>query len=99
MVSDAQNVRPISCFDFADSVYVPSDSAPPCREQDYDDIDEEDPFNPRARRIGSQNPNLTNMHSFCSYSSSLGSQNSLQPPAPPPAVSNTGPMSEYMYVK
>uniref|UniRef100_A0A665VQC2 Protein tweety homolog n=1 Tax=Echeneis naucrates TaxID=173247 RepID=A0A665VQC2_ECHNA len=64
-----------------------------CREQDYDDIDEEDPFNPRMRRIGSQNPNHTNMHSFCSYSSSMGSQNSLHPPAP--AVSNA-PMSEYM---
>uniref|UniRef100_A0A665VPU2 Protein tweety homolog n=1 Tax=Echeneis naucrates TaxID=173247 RepID=A0A665VPU2_ECHNA len=64
-----------------------------CRSQDYDDIDEEDPFNPRMRRIGSQNPNHTNMHSFCSYSSSMGSQNSLHPPAP--AVSNA-PMSEYM---
>uniref|UniRef100_A0AAQ5XRE3 Protein tweety homolog n=1 Tax=Amphiprion ocellaris TaxID=80972 RepID=A0AAQ5XRE3_AMPOC len=64
-----------------------------CRERDYDDIDEEDPFNPRARRIGSQNPNHTNMHSFCSYSSSMGSQNSLHPPAP--AVSNA-PMSDYM---
>uniref|UniRef100_A0A3B3TV20 Protein tweety homolog n=1 Tax=Poecilia latipinna TaxID=48699 RepID=A0A3B3TV20_9TELE len=63
------------------------------RERDYDDIDEEDPFNPRARRIGSQNPNHANMHSFCSYSSSMGSQNSLHPPAP--AVSNP-PMSEYM---
>uniref|UniRef100_A0A669DR12 Protein tweety homolog n=1 Tax=Oreochromis niloticus TaxID=8128 RepID=A0A669DR12_ORENI len=64
-----------------------------CREQDYDDIDEEDPFNPRARRLGSQNPDHTNMHSFCSYSSSMGSQTSLHPPAP--AVSNA-PMSEYM---
>ncbi len=65
------------------------------RERDYDDIDEEDPFNPRARRMVSQNPNLTNMHSFCSYSSSMGSQSSLHPPAP--AVSNA-PMSEYMWV-
>uniref|UniRef100_UPI003AAE7882 protein tweety homolog 2 isoform X2 n=1 Tax=Centroberyx gerrardi TaxID=166262 RepID=UPI003AAE7882 len=66
-----------------------------CRSRDYDDIDEEDPFNPRARRIGSQtqNPNHTNMHSFCSYSSSIGSQSSLHPPAQ--AVSNA-PMSEYM---
>uniref|UniRef100_A0A3Q3KUY4 Protein tweety homolog n=1 Tax=Mastacembelus armatus TaxID=205130 RepID=A0A3Q3KUY4_9TELE len=64
-----------------------------CREREYNDIDEEDPFNPRARRAGSQNPNHTNMHSFCSYSSSMGSQNSLHPPAP--AVSNT-PMPEYM---
>lgn len=66
-----------------------------CRERDYDDIDEEDPFNPRARRIGSQNPNHPNMHSFCSFSSSMGSQNSLHPPAP--TVSNP-PMSEYMWV-
>lgn len=65
------------------------------RERDYDDVDEEDPFNPRARRGGSQNPNLTNVHSFCSYSSSLGSQNSLHPPAPAPAVSNA-PASDYM---
>uniref|UniRef100_A0A3Q0RN55 Protein tweety homolog n=1 Tax=Amphilophus citrinellus TaxID=61819 RepID=A0A3Q0RN55_AMPCI len=64
-----------------------------CREQDYDDIDEEDPFNPRARRLGSQNHDHTNMHSFCSYSSSMGSQSSLHPPAP--AVSNA-PVSEYM---
>uniref|UniRef100_A0A674P3W0 Protein tweety homolog n=1 Tax=Takifugu rubripes TaxID=31033 RepID=A0A674P3W0_TAKRU len=63
-----------------------------CKERDYDDIDEEDPFNPRARRVGPQNPNLTNMHSFCSYSSSMGSQSSLQPPAP--AVS-TAPVSDY----
>ncbi|XP_053709703.1 protein tweety homolog 2 isoform X1 [Synchiropus splendidus] len=53
-----------------------------CRDQDYDDIDEEDPFNPRARRTTSQNQNHTTMHSFCSYSSSMGSQSSLQPPAP-----------------
>uniref|UniRef100_A0A3Q3GZU7 Protein tweety homolog n=1 Tax=Labrus bergylta TaxID=56723 RepID=A0A3Q3GZU7_9LABR len=63
-----------------------------CRERDYDDIDEEDPFNPR-RRISSQNPNLTNMQSFCSYSSSMGSQSSLHRPAP--ALTNA-PMSEYM---
>ncbi|XP_013865934.1 protein tweety homolog 2 isoform X2 [Austrofundulus limnaeus] len=63
------------------------------RERDYDDIDEEDPFNPRARRMGSQNPNHANMHSFCSYSSSMGSQTSLHPPAP--TVSNA-PMPEYM---
>ncbi|XP_053269837.1 protein tweety homolog 2 isoform X3 [Pleuronectes platessa] len=63
------------------------------REQDYDDIDEEDPFNPRVRRAVSQNPTLPNMHTFCSYTSSMGSQSSLHPPAP--AVS-TAPMSEYM---
>ncbi|KAM6951837.1 protein tweety homolog 2 isoform 2-T2 [Aplochiton taeniatus] len=65
------------------------------RERDYDDMDEEDPFNPRARRPGSQsNPNHTNVHSFCSYSSSMGSQSSLPPPAAQ-AVSNA-PVSEYM---
>ncbi|KAG5854122.1 protein tweety homolog 2 isoform X3 [Anguilla rostrata] len=63
------------------------------RERDYDDIDEEDPFNPQARRIAAHNPNRANMHSFCSYSSSLGSQTSLHPPAQ--AVSNA-PVSEYM---
>uniref|UniRef100_A0A8C5H3K2 Protein tweety homolog n=1 Tax=Gouania willdenowi TaxID=441366 RepID=A0A8C5H3K2_GOUWI len=62
-----------------------------CRERDYDDIDEEDPFNPR--RFGPQNPNHANLHSFCSYSSSMGSQNSLQPPA---ATLTNNPMSEYM---
>lgn len=66
------------------------------REQDYDDIDEEDPFNPRARRTCAQNPNLTNMHSFCSYSSSMGSQSSLQPPT---QAVTTAPMSDYMWAK
>uniref|UniRef100_A0AAY5K7J0 Protein tweety homolog n=1 Tax=Esox lucius TaxID=8010 RepID=A0AAY5K7J0_ESOLU len=65
------------------------------RERDYDDIDEEDPFNPQARRVATQNPShTTNMHSFCSYSSSMGSQSSLHPPAAQ-AVSNA-PVSEYM---
>uniref|UniRef100_A0AAR2JHK0 Protein tweety homolog n=1 Tax=Pygocentrus nattereri TaxID=42514 RepID=A0AAR2JHK0_PYGNA len=49
------------------------------RDRDYDDIDEEDPFNPQARRMASYNPSRANVHSFCSYSSSLGSQSSLQP--------------------
>ncbi|XP_019721157.1 protein tweety homolog 2 isoform X1 [Hippocampus comes] len=62
-------------------------------EQDYDDMDEEDPFNPRRNRMGSQNQNHTTVHSFCSYSSSMGSQSSLQPPAPP--LSST-PMGDYM---
>ncbi|XP_030064408.1 protein tweety homolog 2 isoform X2 [Microcaecilia unicolor] len=61
--------------------------------RDYDDIDEEDPFNPQARRIAGHNPPLGQMRSFCSYSSSLGSQGSLPPPAQ--AVSNA-PVSEYM---
>ncbi|KAG7259280.1 hypothetical protein CRUP_023983 [Coryphaenoides rupestris] len=47
---------------------------------DYDDIDEEDPFNPQARRL-SYNPGRSNIHSFCSYNSSLGSQGSLRAPA------------------
>ncbi|KAM9296783.1 protein tweety homolog 2 [Gastrophryne carolinensis] len=63
------------------------------RERDYNDIDEEDPFNPQARRIAVHNPNRGQVTSFCSYSSSLGSQASLQPPAP--AVSNA-PVAEYM---
>lgn len=62
------------------------------RERAYDDMDEEDPFNPR--RVGSQNPNLTNVRSFCSYSSSLGSQSSLPPPAP--AAPNPASASDYM---
>ncbi|XP_043941068.1 protein tweety homolog 2 [Protopterus annectens] len=62
-------------------------------DRNYDDIDEEDPFNPQARRIAAHNPNRGQMHSFCSYSSSLGSQTSLHPPAQ--AVSNA-PVSEYM---
>ncbi|XP_061763674.1 protein tweety homolog 2 isoform X4 [Nerophis ophidion] len=68
------------------------------RDQDYNDMDEEDPFNPRRNRMNSQNQNQNqnqaHMHSFCSYSSSMGSQNSLQPPAPPP-LSNP-PMGDYM---
>uniref|UniRef100_H3DAD1 Protein tweety homolog n=1 Tax=Tetraodon nigroviridis TaxID=99883 RepID=H3DAD1_TETNG len=48
-----------------------------CKERAYDDMDEEDPFNPR--RVGSQNPNLTNVRSVCSYSSSLGSQSGREP--------------------
>uniref|UniRef100_A0A674DVB8 Protein tweety homolog n=1 Tax=Salmo trutta TaxID=8032 RepID=A0A674DVB8_SALTR len=68
------------------------------RERDYDDIDEGDPFNPQARRVTTHNSNhTTNMHSFCSYSSSVGSQSSLHQPAAQAAqaVSNA-PVSEYM---
>uniref|UniRef100_A0A667W8V8 Protein tweety homolog n=1 Tax=Myripristis murdjan TaxID=586833 RepID=A0A667W8V8_9TELE len=61
------------------------------RDRDYDDIDEEDPFNPQARRI-TYNPGRSNIHSFCSYNSSLGSQSSLHPPP----ASNVMPSSEYM---
>ncbi|XP_041861521.1 protein tweety homolog 2-like [Melanotaenia boesemani] len=64
------------------------------REKDYDDIDEEDPFNPQGRRL-SYNPRRSNTHSFCSYMSSLGSQASLHPP-PQSASNSTIPPPEYM---
>ncbi|XP_067914284.1 protein tweety homolog 2-like isoform X3 [Heterodontus francisci] len=51
------------------------------RDRDYDDMDEADPFNPQARRIAAHNPTRGQLHSFCSFNSSLGSQTSLQPPA------------------
>lgn len=64
------------------------------RDRYYDDIDDDDPFNPQARRIAAYIPPRGPLHSFCSYSSSLDSQTSLQPPAQ--TVSNA-PVSEYMY--
>lgn len=64
------------------------------RDRDYDDIDDDDPFNPQARRIATHNPPRGQLHSFCSYSSGLGSQSSLQPPTQ--TISNA-PVSEYMY--
>ncbi|XP_032055856.1 protein tweety homolog 2 isoform X2 [Aythya fuligula] len=63
------------------------------RDRDYDDMDEEDPFNPQARRIAAHNPARGQLRSFCSYSSSLGSQSSLHPPTQ--TISNA-PVSEYM---
>lgn len=63
------------------------------RDKEFDDIDEEDPFNPQARRIP-YNPRRSNIHSFCSFTSSLGSQASLHPP--PQSASNVIPPSEYM---
>ncbi|KAM9843447.1 protein tweety homolog 2-like [Aulostomus maculatus] len=63
------------------------------RDKEYDDIDEEDPFNPQARRM-SYNPRRSNIHSFCSYTSSLGSQASLHPP--PQTAANVMPPPEYM---
>ncbi|XP_025783291.1 protein tweety homolog 2, partial [Puma concolor] len=63
------------------------------RDRDYDDIDGDDPFNPQARRIAAHNPPRGQLRSFCSYSSGLGSQTSLQPPAQ--TISNA-PVSEYM---
>lgn len=64
-----------------------------CREKEYDDIDEEDPFNPQARRI-SYSPRRSNTHSFCSYTTSLGSQASLHPP--PQSTSSVMSPPEYM---
>ncbi|XP_073684225.1 protein tweety homolog 2 isoform X3 [Garra rufa] len=63
------------------------------RDRDYDDIDDGDPFNPQSRRMTSHHSHQANMHSFCSYSSSMGSQTSLHPPTQ--AVTNA-PLSEYM---
>lgn len=63
------------------------------RDRDYDDIDDGDPFNPQARRMAAHAPSRGQLHSFCSYSSGLGSQSSLQPPAQ--TISNA-PVSEYM---
>ncbi|XP_053424400.1 protein tweety homolog 2 isoform X1 [Nycticebus coucang] len=63
------------------------------RNRDYDDIDDDDPFNPQARRIAAHNPPRGQLRSFCSYSSGLGSQTSLQPPTQ--TISNA-PVSEYM---
>ncbi|ELW68355.1 Protein tweety like protein 2 [Tupaia chinensis] len=63
------------------------------RDRNYDDIDDGDPFNPQARRIAAHNPPRGQLHSFCSYSSGLGSQTSLHPPAQ--TISNA-PVSEYM---
>uniref|UniRef100_A0A3B5LTT4 Protein tweety homolog n=1 Tax=Xiphophorus couchianus TaxID=32473 RepID=A0A3B5LTT4_9TELE len=64
------------------------------REKEYNDIDEEDPFNPQARRL-SFNPRRSNTHSFCSYISSLGSQASLHPPPQSQSNSTIQP-PEYM---
>ncbi|KAJ7989947.1 hypothetical protein DPEC_G00309760 [Dallia pectoralis] len=62
------------------------------RERDYDDIDEEDPFNPQSRRVTFNPSRASHVHSFCSYSSQ-GSQVSLQPP---PQVASNLPTTEYM---
>ncbi|XP_034046772.1 protein tweety homolog 2-like [Thalassophryne amazonica] len=63
------------------------------RDREYDDVDEEDPFNPQAQEIP-YDPRRSNIHSFCSHSSSLGSQSSLPPP--PQSASNLTPPPEYM---
>ncbi|CAL8287347.1 unnamed protein product [Boreogadus saida] len=68
------------------------------RDRDYDDIDEEDPFNPQARRM-SYTPGRANIHSFCSYNSSLGSEQGLGGPpqaANADASASTAPPAEYM---
>lgn len=64
-------------------------------EREYGDIDEEDPFNPRARRTNSQTPN-NNLQSLCSYSSSLGSQTSIHRPNTTTTTNTPAPLSEYM---
>ncbi|XP_061159215.1 protein tweety homolog 2-like isoform X6 [Syngnathus typhle] len=63
------------------------------RDKEYDDIDEEDPFNPQARRM-SYNARRSNIHSFCSYTSSAGSQASIHPS--PQADAAVPPAPEYM---
>uniref|UniRef100_A0A673VXL4 Protein tweety homolog n=1 Tax=Salmo trutta TaxID=8032 RepID=A0A673VXL4_SALTR len=63
------------------------------RDRDYDDIDEEDPFNPQARHMAFNPSRASHVHSFCSYSSSLDSQAS---PHPPPQTAAILPTSEYM---
>ncbi|XP_028311045.1 protein tweety homolog 2-like [Gouania willdenowi] len=52
------------------------------RDKEYDDIDEEDPFNPQARQI-SYNPRRSNTHSFCSYTSSNRQPRPVLHPPPP----------------
>uniref|UniRef100_A0A8K9UIJ7 Protein tweety homolog n=1 Tax=Oncorhynchus mykiss TaxID=8022 RepID=A0A8K9UIJ7_ONCMY len=63
------------------------------RDRAYDDIDEEDPFNPQARHMTFNPSRASHVHSFCSYSSSLDSQAS---PHPPPQTAAILPTSEYM---
>ncbi|XP_036263553.1 protein tweety homolog 2 isoform X2 [Pipistrellus kuhlii] len=64
----------------------------PARDRDYNDIDDDDPFNPQARRIAGYLPARGRLPSFCSYSGSLDSQ-----PGPPPAQAlSNAPVSEYM---
>ncbi|XP_047657127.1 protein tweety homolog 2-like isoform X5 [Tachysurus fulvidraco] len=63
------------------------------RNRNCDDIDEEDPFNPQSRHMAPYSTSRANVHSFCSYSSSLGSQSSLHPPLP---ITSTAPPPEYM---
>uniref|UniRef100_A0A8V5GDJ2 Protein tweety homolog n=1 Tax=Melopsittacus undulatus TaxID=13146 RepID=A0A8V5GDJ2_MELUD len=75
------------------TTWMPSLASATMGDRDYDDMDDEDPFNPQARRIASHNPARGQLRSFCSYSSSLGSQSSLHPPAQ--TISNA-PVSEYM---
>ncbi|XP_031670051.1 protein tweety homolog 2-like isoform X2 [Oncorhynchus kisutch] len=63
------------------------------RDRAYDDIDEEDPFNPQARHMTFNPSRASHVHSFCSYSSSLDSQASPHPPSQTAAIL---PTSEYM---
>ncbi|XP_063293260.1 protein tweety homolog 1 isoform X1 [Pelobates fuscus] len=63
------------------------------RDLDYDDMDEDDPFNPQARREMLRAAGRPHLPSFYSYSSSCGSHNSLRVSTPP--ISNA-PVSQYM---
>ncbi|XP_026108050.1 protein tweety homolog 2-like isoform X2 [Carassius auratus] len=65
------------------------------RDRDYDDIDDGDPFNPQTRRMMSHHSEQGNMHSFCSYSSSMGSQTSLHPPTQ--TVTNAPPNQSALF--
>uniref|UniRef100_A0A803JM92 Protein tweety homolog n=1 Tax=Xenopus tropicalis TaxID=8364 RepID=A0A803JM92_XENTR len=63
------------------------------RDLDYDDMDEDDPFNPQARREMLHVTGRPHLPSFYSYSSSCDSHSSLRVSAPP--ISNA-PVSQYM---
>ncbi|XP_030051280.1 protein tweety homolog 1 isoform X1 [Microcaecilia unicolor] len=63
------------------------------RDLDYDDMDEDDPFNPQARRQAQRVVGRPHLPSSHSYRSSCGSRNSLQGMALP--ISNA-PVSQYM---
>ncbi|XP_069056898.1 protein tweety homolog 1 isoform X2 [Pleurodeles waltl] len=63
------------------------------RDSDYDDGDEDDPFNPQARRQMLRTTGRPHLPSFYSYSSNCGSHSSLRVSAPP--ISNA-PVSQYI---
>ncbi|XP_029441254.1 protein tweety homolog 1 isoform X3 [Rhinatrema bivittatum] len=63
------------------------------RDSDYDDMDEDDPFNPQARRQALRVAGRPPLPSFYSHGGSCGSRTSLRGTAPP--ISNA-PVSQYM---